>query len=203
MLEDGTEGHSERSIVEYLPGQVGVVLRILTTVRHDAASIWPIRRLANAGLVVLPDSHYQPWRSAWEAIVVKRATILVVLTVAAAIGLTACASKTETASTAPPPPPPPAYMPPPPPEPYVAPPAPTRKYVSKRRQARKERRHARRHARRTATTTMTTAPAAAPAPAPAPGAPGSRTNVYGQPNQTFGIPGAGQASPSPTPPPSR
>ena len=119
----------------------------------------------------------------WEAIVAKRATMPVVLTVAAAIGLSACASKTETVSTAPPPPP--AYTPPPPPEPYVAPPAPTRKYVSKRRQARKERRHARRHARRTT-------PASA-----------SPTNVYGQPNQTYGIPGAGQASPSPTAPPSR
>ena len=95
------------------------------------------------------------WRSAWERIVVKRATLPVVLTVAAAIGLTACASKTETVATAPPPPPPPAYTPPPPPEPYVAP-APTRKYVSKRRATRKARRHARRHK---VTTTTTTTPA--------------------------------------------
>src|SRR5262249_35373186 len=54
------------------------------------------------------------WRSAWERIVVKRATLPVVLTVAAAIGLTACASKTETVSTAPPPPPPAPRCPPPP-----------------------------------------------------------------------------------------
>jgi type IV pilus biogenesis protein CpaD/CtpE len=78
--------------------------------------------------------------------VTKRATPLVVLTVAAAIGLTACASKTETVSTAPPP------------EPYVAP-APTRKYVSKRRASRKARRHVRRHkVTTTSTTTTTTAP---------------------------------------------
>src|ERR1041384_6448210 len=78
------------------------------------------------------------WRSAWERIVVKRATPLVVLPVAAAIGLAACSQRTETATTAPPPPPPPApsYAPPPPPEPYVAP-APTRKrYVSKRHRVR-------------------------------------------------------------------
>jgi hypothetical protein len=31
-------------------------------------------------------------------------------------------------------------------------------------------------------------------PAPAMGAPGSPRNVYGQPNQTYGIPGAGQPS---------
>jgi len=63
-----------------------------------------------------------------EGIVVKRATPLVVLTLAAAIGLTACAQKTETVSTARLPPPPAlAYPPPPRPEPYMAP-APTREY---------------------------------------------------------------------------
>ena len=80
---------------------------------------------------------------------VKKASITVMLAVAAAIGLTACAQKTETVSTAPPPPPPMA-APPPPPEPYVAPPAPTRVVTHRRRHVR----HVR-HRRHTHTTTTT------------------------------------------------
>jgi hypothetical protein len=37
----------------------------------------------------------------------------------------------------------------------------------------------------------------APAPAPAPASGGRKTGPYGQPNQLYGVPGAGQASPSP------
>src|ERR1051326_6355656 len=79
-------------------------------------------------------------------IVLKRASLTVVLTVAAAIGLTACAQKTETVSTAPPPPPPPPMMaPPPPPEPYVTPPPPRRVVVHRRHHVRHMRRHRRHH----------------------------------------------------------
>ena len=82
---------------------------------------------------------------------VKKASITVVLAVASAIGLTACAQKTETVSTAPPPP---MAAPPPPPEPYVAPPAPTR-FVTHRRKHVRHVRH-RRHTHTTTTTHETT-----------------------------------------------
>jgi hypothetical protein len=98
------------------------------------------------------------WRSAWERIVVKRATPLVVLTVAAAIGLADCSQRTESATTAPPPPAPPApaYAPPPPPEPYVAP-APRRVVHHRVRHVRHYRK-GRLH-RKVTTSTTTTMPA--------------------------------------------
>src|SRR5690348_3039324 len=100
-------------------------------------SIWPIETSARRERA--PASR--------RRFVVKKASITVVLAVASAIGLTACAQKTETVSTAPPPP---MAAPPPPPEPYVAPPAPTRVVTHRRKHVR----HVR-HRRHTHTTTTT------------------------------------------------
>src|SRR5260370_9926448 len=69
-------------------------------------------------------------RSSGERTVVKRTSSLVMICVAAAIGLAACAQ--QKAAEAPPPPPPgPAYTPPPAPEPYVAPAPPRSHYVKR------------------------------------------------------------------------
>src|SRR5260370_4555784 len=80
-------------------------------------------------------------RSSGERTVVKRTSPLIMICVAAAIGLAACSSQ-KTAETPPPPPPPPAYAPAPAPEPYMAP-GPPRRHYGKRPHKRVH--HRRRH----------------------------------------------------------